>query len=58
MLILSYCYKMAAFAKYEAIPLTETCIYTCSFSTATWRIKSFLDYIDLNGMNLGTEYRL
>jgi len=49
---------MAAFAKYEAIPVTETCVYTSSFSTVTWRIKSLLDYIDLYGMILGKEYRL
>lgn len=49
--------EMVAFAKYEAIPVAEMCIYTRSFSTAVWRIKSLMDYTDLNYVNLGTKCR-
>lgn len=49
--------QMVTFAKYEAIPVAEVCIYTWSFSTAAWWIKSLMDYIDLNYMNFSKKYR-
>lgn len=48
---------MVAFAKYEAIPVAELCIYTWSFSTAVGRINSLNDYIDLNYIYLGKKHR-
>lgn len=46
---------MVAFAKYETIPVAEMYIYTWSFSTAAWKIKSLMDYIDLNWMNFSKK---